>query len=107
MVAKEIGTALAVLSNGRVSVPLRGNGCERRAIHALDKAKKTVSVPLRGNGCESVQVFFIDHVTSVLFPSPCGVMVAKEARPMQGRSGSIMVSVPLRGNGCESSQLNA
>ena len=35
------------------------------------------------------------------FPSPCGVMVAKEKVKLINEKFSEMVSVPLRGNGCE------
>ena len=68
-----------ICNGSRVSVPLRGNGCEtsRPTDCALGgTSSPTVSVPLRGNGCE----------TSV-----------KEAF----ESTEHIVSVPLRGNGCE------
>ena len=65
--------------SGRVSVPLRGNGCETRTnfMHNQRWWLLHVSVPLRGNGCDTGEI----DVT---------VKAYKD-----------MVSVPLRGNGCE------
>ena len=40
--------------------------------------------------------------TLIKFPSPCGVMVAKALRELQSELQKHQVSVPLRGNGCES-----
>ena len=39
---------------------------------------------------------------ALMFPSPCGVMVAKVEILAGPDKGLTVVSVPLRGNGCES-----
>ncbi len=63
----------------KVSVPLRGNGCETLALSKLSLEELLVSVPLRGNGCETMLLGLICFIAGVAFN----------------------VSVPLRGNGCE------
>ena len=110
-----------------VSVPLRGNGGERGTIKTLILNVNSVSVPLRGNGGESSEISLTTLHTAAMFPSPCGVMVAKAtvcpSRSQCSAIGlrfpspcgvmvakdikaiypmvSISVSVPLRGNGGE------
>ena len=64
-----------------VSVPLRGNGYEKRRNCISESVDdRLVSVPLRGNGYEKLS--FLQNVVPIsrlieVFPSPCGEMGMK------------------------------
>ena len=87
-----------------VSVPLRGNGYEKRQnMKGTCLHISAVSVPLRGNGYEKQPGMSLVYILGYMFPSPCGEMGMKNLQTLAHEIVHCFqfVSVPLRGNGYE------
>ena len=84
VVKAAIRTSTPITITSKVSIPLRGKGCESLVCFHVGHRILIVSIPLRGKGCESL--FAVPKTNP--YRRPC-------------------VSIPLRGKGCGSVDIPA